>query len=152
MASEDGRNLSWANGSACVASESNDYWGEYKWYQRYAENQRLLENINPGYTSEVTSYLRDYYEESPLDQSFEGTLARFSGMTKDSVEDTLALIEYYDFLKDYKPSERYAFGKPKTEKKKVLLFDNDNGVAENILMILSSRISYADVRNRNFAV
>lgn len=148
----DEANLGWSNGSACVATDENAYWGDNKWYQRYAENERLLENINPGYTSTVTAYLRDYYEENPLDQSFEGTLARFSGMTKEGVEDTLALIEYYDFLKDYKPSERYAFGEPKIKDKKELKFNNNNDVAKGMLFTLINQISYADVRNRSFAV
>lgn len=148
----DAANLSWSNGSACVASEENDYWGKNKWYQRYAENQRLVENMNPGYTSTVTAYLRNYNEANPLDQSFEGTLARFTGMTKEKVDDTLALIEYYDFLSEYNPSERYAFGGSAVEGKKELKFDNDNSVAEYVWGVLLGQISYADVRNRSFAV
>ena len=145
-------NLSWTNGSACVASDENGHWNENKWYQRYAENQRLLENMNPGYTSEVTAYLNDYYEENPLDQSLEGTLARFTGMTKDKVEDTFALIEYFEFLDNYDASERYAFGESGVEMEKELRFDNENEVAENVWGVLFDQISYADVRNRSFAV
>ena len=108
--------------------------------------------MNPGYTSEITAYLNDYYEENPLDQSFEGTLARLSGMTKEKVEDTLALMDYYEFLEDYNPSERYAFGKPVVEEGKELRFDNENSVAESVWIVLLNQISYADVRNRSFAV
>ena len=145
-------NLSWSNGSACVASSDNQDWeNKYKWYQRYAENERLLENINPGYTSEVTAYLDDYYTENPLDQSLEGTLARFTGMTKEKVEDTFALIEYFEFLDEYDATERYAFGKPVVEEEKELRFDNENSVAENMWIVLLNQISYADVRNRSFA-
>lgn len=145
-------NLSWSNGSGCVASDENSYWDEYKWYQRYAENQRLLENMNPGYVSEVTAYLNDYYEENPLDQSLEGTLARFTGMSKDKIEDTFALIEYFDFLDNYRPEERYAFGDHGLGKNEELKYDNENEVADNLWVILIDRISYADVRNRSFAV
>ena len=152
LAQEDGRNLAWANGSACVASEENEFWDEYKWYQRYAENERLLENMNPGYTSTVTAYLDDYYEKNPLDQSLEGIIARFTGMSKEKVEDTFALIEYYEFLNDYNPAERYAFGGEVVEKEEKLLFDNDNNVAKNTWVVLLGQINYADVRNRNFAV
>lgn len=138
-------------GEACVASD-DDYWtNENRWYQRYAENERLLENMNPGYTSTVTAYLREYYEENPLDQSYEGTLARFTGMSKEQVEDTLALIDYYEFLNEYNPNERYAFGKPAVEAEKELKFDSGNSVAEQVWGILLGQISYADVRNRNFA-
>lgn len=146
-------NWAWLTGSACVASEDNAYWeGEYKWYQRYAENQRLLENMNPGYTSTVTAYLRDYYEKNPLDQSLEGTLARFTGMSKEKVEDTFALIEYFEFLDEYDATERYAFGDQKLDDGEELRFDNENSVAENIWVVLLNQISYADVRNRSFAV
>lgn len=144
-------NMGWANGSACVASSENGHWDEYKWYQRYAENQRLLENMNPGYVSEVTAYLDDYYTVNPLDQSLEGTLARFTGMSKEKVEDTFALIEYFEFLDNYEPAERYAFGKPAVEAEKELKFDNDNTVADNILTVLFNPTIYADVRNRSFA-
>ena len=144
-------NYDWITGAACVASEENPHWDEYKWYQRYAENERLVENMNPGYTSTVTAYLREYYEENPLDQSYEGTLARFTGMSKEQVEDTLALIDYYEFLNEYNPNERYAFGKPAVEVEKELKFDSGNSVAEQVWGILLGQISYADVRNRNFA-
>ena len=145
-------NQRYITGEACVASD-DDYWtNENRWYQRYAENERLLENMNPGYTSTVTAYLREYYEENPLDQSYEGTLARFTGMSKEQVEDTLALIDYYEFLNEYNPNERYAFGKPAVEVEKELKFDSGNSVAEQVWGILLGQISYADVRNRNFAV
>lgn len=139
-------NLKWTNGKACVASSENGDWdSEYKFYQRYAENERLLENINPGYTSTVTAYLQDYYESSPIDTSLEGTLARFSGMTVDEVNDTLALIEYYQFLDNYDPSTRYAFIVPE-QAQEVLIFDN-----ENVLGFVNPpipKIIFADVRNR----
>ena len=144
-------NLDWVTGEKCVAAEdSKDWEDEYKWYQRYTENERLLENINPGYVSEVTAYLRNYYNENPLDQSFEGTLARFSGQTKEKVGGVLAWINYMDFLSEYDPSERYVFGEPVKEQKDVK-FDDNNSVANNGLFTLINCISYADVRNRNFA-
>lgn len=141
-------NMSWSNGSACVASNENGHWEEFKWYQRYAENERLLENINPDYKSPVTALLENYYKENPVDNSFEGQLARFSGMSKEKVIDTLALIDYYQFLDEYDASERYAFGKPVMEESHELLFDNDNQVAESTYYVLPNDILFADVRNR----
>lgn len=140
-------NYSWVNGSNCVASENNKNWEEFKWYQRFGENMRLVENMNPGYTSIVTAYLEDDYEKNPIDDSFEGTLARFSGMTKDEVEDTLALIEYMQFLDEYDASERYAFGDDKIEKPETNWFDSESEIAETCY-ILVNPILYADVRNR----
>ena len=139
--------LQWATGEACVVSDENEYWEENKVYQRYAENERLLESINPGYTSPVTAYLEKYYEENPIDTSFEGTLARFSGKSKDEVESTLALIVYYDELAKYNPNERYAFIE-RANKGVELKFNNENAVAKNVYYILPNEIIFADVRNR----
>lgn len=139
----------WVRGDACVNSEENDDWNTIKYYARYAENERLLENMNPGYKSTITAYVESYYKENPLDDSFEGTLARFSGQTKDQVENTLALIEYYQFIAEYNPLERYAFGEPEVEKE--LKFDNEHTLAVDVMMPLGE-IVYADVRNRNFVV
>ena len=149
---KDVENMQWTTGQACVASDDNKIWEENKWYQRYAENERLLENTNPGYKSPVTAYLKDYYKKNPVDNSFEGQIARFSGMSKEKVEDTLALIGYYQFLAQYDASERYAFGAPIVEEKHDLRFDNENQVAENIYITLLNDIEFADVRNRNFVV
>ena len=70
---------------------------------------------------------------------------------KEEVSDTLALIEYYKYIAEYKPAERYAFGEPAVKVEKELKFDNENTVADNLLVILFNPISYADVRNRSFA-
>ena len=124
----DVANMKWTTGEACVASDDNTMWEENKWYQRYAENERLLENINPGYKSTVTAYLEDYYLENPVDNSFEGQIARFSGMSKDDVVDTLALILYCDYIANYNPGERYAFGGDavKADSSEAILFVDEN--------------------------
>ena len=145
-------NQAWTNGRACVASDTNPYWGENKWYQRYTENERQLENMNPGYVSPVTAYVQDYNEKNPVDNTLEGKLARFSGMRKEDVEEALALIDYYNFIADYDASMRYAFGAPVVEEPNEILFDNDNVVEDNIFIILLNEISFADVRNRSFVV
>lgn len=82
-------------------------WSENKYYQRYIEDQRLAENKGLIKRSSVTAFLEDYYKENPLDNSYEGILARKSGLTKEHVKSTLALIEYYDFLANYNPEGRY---------------------------------------------
>ncbi|MBQ1298565.1 hypothetical protein IIY24_01880 [Candidatus Saccharibacteria bacterium] len=144
-------NMSWINGSACVASSDNAKWdSEYKYYQRYAEQQRLLENMNPGYKSTVAVFLEDYYKENPVDNSFEGTLARFSGLPKETVEEALALIEYYNFIENYEPSERYAFGGSVVSEREELNFDDENALAG--AGILLEKIMYFDVRNRSYVV
>ena len=148
-------NMKWTTGEQCVATfdpEDSEGWeNEYKYYQRYAENERLLENMNPGYKSTVTAYVEKYYDNNPIDNSIEGTLARFSGLSKEEVADTLALINYLAHVADYHPEERYAFGEPTIKTEKRLLFDNENQVASESFILLN-QISFADVRNRSFAV
>lgn len=144
-------NMKWTTGQQCVVSNDEDWETEYKYYQRYAENERLLESMNPGYKSTVTAYVEDYYRENPIDDSFEGTLARFSGMPKEQVEDTLAFIDYYMFIEQYQPENRYAFGEPAVKDDGKMDFSNGNKIAE-MPFILLNEISFADVRNRSFAV
>lgn len=63
--------------------------------------QRLLENMGLVEKSSVTAYLEEYYEKHPLDNSYEGILARRSGLTKENV---IALLNYAEdlvFLANY---------------------------------------------------
>jgi hypothetical protein len=144
--------LQWTTGEACVVSDENEFWEDNQYYQRYAENQRLLENMNPDYKSTVTAYLEEYYEENPVDDSFEGQLARFAGMSKEKVEDTLALIDYYQFLDEYDASTRYAFNVKEEKKEVEIEYENENEIAYLITGILPRYVVYADVRNRQTIV
>ena len=55
-------------------------------------------------------HLGSVVQENPLDQSYKGTLARFSGLTKEEVVSTLAYMDYVEETAKYRPEERYAFG------------------------------------------
>ena len=54
--------------------------------------QCLLENMGLVEKSSVTAFLEDYYEKHPLDNSFEGILARKTGLTKENVIATIDTI------------------------------------------------------------
>ncbi|MBR0431253.1 hypothetical protein IJJ05_03125 [Candidatus Saccharibacteria bacterium] len=153
-------NAGYVNGEACVAGNSlsnakdvggSPNWDTAKYYQRFVEDQSLAESMGVIEKSAVTAFLDDYYEKNPLDNSYEGMLARYSGLDKETVVAILDLIEYENYIANYDPSERYAFGEPEVEVEKELRFDNDNGIA-SVYVILLNQISYADVRNRTFAV
>ncbi|MBR2658708.1 hypothetical protein IKD57_02295 [Candidatus Saccharibacteria bacterium] len=125
-------------------------WDEAKYYQRFIEDQSLLETMGVIDESAVTAFLREYHEEHPLDNSYEGILARYSGMEKEDVIALLDIIDYGNYLADYNPSERYAFSQEvKPEGTDELKFDNDQKVA---YVVLLNTIEFADVRNRNFVV
>ena len=78
--------------------------GAFSKYQRFIENQRLAENMGLIEKSSVTAFLEDYYEKHPLDNSFEGVLARKSGLTKENVIATIDTINYLTFIAEYDPT------------------------------------------------
>lgn len=151
-AAEDTENLGWATGDNCVNSADNPRWdGEFRYYQRYIEDMRILggmgafeeEGDNP-----VLAFQTKYYEENPLDTSYEGTLARMMGYTKEDVAFMLEFIDYSQKLADYDPSERTAFrNEPNFEKTKLVFEQN---VSDEYLVL--QHIVYNDTRNRSFAV
>lgn len=150
-------NLGYISGESCVAGnnvsgQAAPGWDKAKYYQRFIEDQSLAESMGVIDKSAVTAYLEEYYQENPLDNSYEGMLARYSGLDKETVSDILYIARYYEFVNNYNPAERYAFGAPELEIEGKLIFDNENAVAENTWVILLSQIGYADVRNRSFAV
>lgn len=85
-------------------------WQETKYFQRFVEDQRLseaeglFEEDGEGEGSAVTEFLEGYYKEHPLDNSYEGILARYSGLTKDDVISYLGLFEVMAFSEEYEPS------------------------------------------------
>ena len=150
-------NLGYISGESCVAGNTVDNasapgWDMAKYYQRFIEDQSLAESIGLIEESAVTAFVNEYREEHPLDNSYEGILARYSGLKKDDVVALLDFVEYANYVANYDPSERYIFGAPAVEMEKELRFDNENSVAENVWGVLADAISYADVRNRSFAV
>lgn len=150
-------NLGYISGESCVAGnnvsgQAAPGWDKAKYYQRFIEDQSLAESMGVIDKSAVTAYLEEYYQENPLDNSYEGMLARYSGLDKETVSDILYIARYYEFVNNYNPAERYAFGTLELEIEGKLIFDNENAVAENTWIILLNQIGYADVRNRSFAV
>jgi len=106
------KNMGWITGQSCVTNNSNSEavggeavtWDEAKKYQRFIEDQRLAEQMGLVKESAVTEFLTEYYEENPIDTSFEGTLARYSGLTKDNVIALLDYVEVQSFIAEYEPA------------------------------------------------
>jgi hypothetical protein len=150
------RNIGYISGESCVAGntvdsvfEQSPNWEKAKYYQRFIEDQSLAETIGlfgEDGKSAVSVFLDDYYRENPLDNSYEGILARYSGLTKDTVVAVLDFVDYYDYIAQYDASERYAFGAPVVEKDDTIMFDNENVMAGEYVLVYD--IAYADVRNR----
>ena len=148
----------WIGGESCVAGNDNVYkkspnWETGKLFQRFFEDQSLAETEGLVKKSAASAFLEEYYAEHPLDESYEGVLARRSGLSKDTVIAVLNYVEYGNYLAEYDPSTRFQFTKPVIEEEdQPMFFENENEVAENPVVILLNQISFADVRNRNFVV
>ncbi len=110
----EAENIAWISGSAGVDSPDNPLWEKVRYAQEYIKRERWAEVAGLTTKSSVTAFLEDYYEQNPLDNSREGILARYSGMTKDEViaiEDTLEVMTY---LANYDPATRLDFSQNQT--------------------------------------
>ena len=113
-AAEDVYNQGWATGKNCINSSDNPRWdSEFKYYQRYVEDMRILYDIQgqeDNETNPVLTYQEQYEKAHPVDNSFKGTLSRISGLSTDDVAFLLEYIDYSNELAQYDPSTRDSFG------------------------------------------
>ena len=101
------KNAGYVSAQYCVASSSNPKWNEkFKYYAQYLNDQEQFEGIGMIEESSRTVALNKYYDLNPLDTSYEGILARYSGLTKEQVVVALDYMDYMDFVASYNPSDR----------------------------------------------
>ncbi|MDO4747530.1 MAG: hypothetical protein Q4A70_04330, partial [Candidatus Saccharibacteria bacterium] len=144
-------NIKWNSGLACTGKSRNAAVdNKVRYFSTYNLDQRVLSEMGILESNSTLAFLDEYYKEFPLDNSFEGQIARVSGMTKEDVSDTLALIDYYRYVANYDPTERYAFGESQVNVDGKPMFDNENVLANDGIML--NVIVFADVRNRSFAI
>ena len=156
-------NAPYISGEACVAGnttsgsatdldgsevEGSPDWETAKYYQRFVEDQSLMESMGIIEKSAVTAYLDEYYEQNPLDNSYEGILARYSGLEKDDVVALLDIIDYGNYIANYNPAERYQFAPADNAEKTIYVENSDT----TTLAILPRTIVFADTRNRFFVI
>ena len=150
QSSETVLNLEWGTGAICVNSSSNSTWNtEFKYYQRYIEDNRILDQMGAfeGSKNPVTAAKEDFEELFPIDNSEAGYISRIAGITKDDAEVILAIANYYDFIANYDATDLYAFGAEETEEE-VLEFNAEEG---NYVALLNP-ITFNELRNRSYAV
>ena len=138
-AMQDGA-LDWASGQSCVSPE-------YKYYSRYSEDQRLMESAGIIEESAVAKFLNEYYEKNPVDNSYEGIIARYSGMTKDQVEETFAYIDVLEWLAEYNP-ENYGPEEFAPKPDGSYQYESSDIIAGSEEIIVGRYIIYDDVRNK----
>lgn len=123
-AMEEEANLKWNSGAACVADDSNPDWEQNKFYQRYIEDQTYMEAEGIISKSSVTAFVERFYEKHPIDNSIEGVIARYSGMTSEQVDELMGTVEYVAFVSQYNPEYLYPLPADGTEEV-AIFFDNE---------------------------
>ncbi len=128
--------IGYVSGESCVAqntpknnvgSKAFD-WNEAKYYQRFIEDQRYLETSGRVEKSSVTIALEKYYEEHPIDTSYEGVMARMTGMTKEKVIATEDIIDLSMWIAGYEPDGYFPYHYEEPEKERIAIEDDDNVV------------------------
>jgi hypothetical protein len=90
--------------------------------------------------------MREYYQENPLDDSYEGILARYSGLPKDTVVAVLDYAKYWNYIANYDASSRKDFTAPEIEEPDTIYIDGDREAPTEFLGL--NTIVYADLRTR----
>jgi len=174
-------NEEWATGAVCVNnSAENPRWdSEIKYYQRYVEDMRILEQMGAFEEQEtanntttttiaaiqnpVSAAEDRYREEYPIDNSYIGYLSRISGLTIENVETILAITDYYNYIGLYNPDTRVALNEHALTdtsgaeliaslKHEDIRLRDTNIIKDTPEHTLAAKeyIIYADLRSRNY--
>ncbi len=133
------KSFDWLTGEQCMAESS-------KYYSRYSEDQRMLESAGLIEQSSVAKFLDEYYEKNPIDNSYEGVIARYSGLTKEQVAAVFDISEYYEWLADYNPE---TYGPLKYEPKEDgYQYESNEIVASAEKAVVGNYIIFDDLRTK----
>ncbi len=94
--------------------------------------------------------LARHYDEHPLDNSYAGIIARYSGYKKETVVAVLDLFDYMEFLASYDPTDLYPLG-PKSNLR-TIIYDNPEIIATIEPAIDNQKIVFDELRNRTVTV
>ncbi len=159
----------WVTGSICRNSADNPDWdSEIKYYQRYVEDMRLLDQFDPNAehgNNAVLAYTKQSYAENPINTTSD-LIASLTGMTKQDADTVIAVLDIYNTIKNYDPSTRIAFtdlldltlsGEQVTQNFKDTTPElgsvNTPLVAVvDIASVVSKNTIYSDLRNRSYAI
>lgn len=130
--------------------EGDEYfWNEMRYYQAYVELLEWMQAIGKLRTTTTGAAIAKYYEDNPLDNSYAGIIARYSGMSKEHVVAVLDLINYAEFLAKYDPSN---MGPLKSQETNDVYYENTEVVAQAEPAVRQENVIYDEVRNRNAAL
>lgn len=165
----DGNSFAWATGEICGNTEDNqEFWQEEgQYFQTYVNAQRVYSQTGAYDDTDnpVYAYQEKYNAEHPKDNSLQGVIARYSGLTTEDTEVVLAFAEYYQFLDDYDATTRIAMDGEititLTSKQAVAkiergaykdLQESTVNESADIRIVASEFVIYADIRNRSYAI
>lgn len=132
-------NTKYSTGAICQSEES-------VLYSTFLTHQRWMENAGIIDTTTETAFVDRYYEAHPLDNSYEGVLARYSGLDIDDVEYVLALFDYAEALAQYDPSDRLPM--PVMEAEELPHYESNTMVAAEFVSVMAREVVYSDLRMR----
>lgn len=152
------KNFGYISGESCVTDNNaptpllskTSNWSENKYYQRFLEDQRLAESMGLVEKNSLTAFLDEYYEEHPIDNSFEGILARRSGLTKDQVIGLLDIMEGMEWIANYDPSGYYPLHYEEPEEERIEI--EDDSIIDSGLVAITNNLFHEERRIKNFAV
>ena len=121
---------------------------ETKLYSAYIQLIEWMEANNLIVRAADSVALEKYYDKNPLDNSYAGILARYSGYSKDTVLAVLDLVDYSEWLANYDPSNLYPLA-PKEDE--TILYDNPEIIASEEPVVNNNTIIYDELRNRTVA-
>ena len=125
--------------------DNHYFWEEMRYYQAYTELLEWMEAIGKIRQTETAKAVAKYYDENPLDNSYAGIIARYSGMSKDHVVAVLDLMNYMEFLANYDPSEMGPIFPGETED---YYYDSAEIIAQAEQATQLNGVIYDELRNR----
>lgn len=137
-----------ATGAAYVISDKNPNKAKVELFVAYAQYDQVNSLIEME-QSKVSQFKEEYYAKHPKDNSVAGRIARYSGMTKAEAEIAIGYASYLAKLRNYDPSQRYAFNKIDLNIETPPLIVDDTEIKETIYCYWQSKIEFSDLRNRN---
>ena len=129
--------------------EEDYFWNEIRYYQAYVELLEWMQAIGKLTSTTTGDAIARYYRDNPLDDSYEGIIARYSGMSKDHVVAVLDLINYAEFLANYDPSD---MGPLKPQESDDVYYEDTEVVAQTEPAVRRENVIYDEIRNRNTAL
>lgn len=151
----------WATGETCQTHPNMNKYKTYLIQERLYEQTMADQATGLAYISPVTRYIEEYDAEHPINNMTD-LIAHYAGITTEDADLVLALVDYYEFLEDYKPETRIAMDGTASEQlsgetivanitSEHLHFTDETHKSEEPVTLISQHIIYADVRNRSYA-